>query len=73
MSMWTKIRKDKNITMDHLVELLSYKGINVSRQSLSKYENGQRKMPYNIMIEYLKMRGEKEDLIIINFLSNLMV
>ena len=71
MSMWTKIRNNKNLTLDHLALILNYKGINVSKQSLSKYESGKRKMPYNIMIEYLKMRGAKEDLIIIEFLEGL--
>lgn len=71
MSTWTRIRNKKGMTLEDLARFLKNKGIETTKQSLSKYESGTRKMPYNIMAEYLKMRGEENDLIIINFLEGL--
>lgn len=64
-SMWFKLRKEySNYTQKEWAEKLGK-----SRNTVLKYENGMRKIPPKIQIEYLKLRNNKEDELIINYLE----
>lgn len=63
-SMWKKIRKSYGITLEEMG-----KQFGKSRQLIWQYENGIRKMPKWLQIEYLKLRNTEDDKKIIKFLK----
>lgn len=62
--MWQKIREEKGLTQEELGKMFGY-----SRIRISQYERGYRKMPEELQIKYLELRGNKEDLEIIKCLK----
>lgn len=62
--MWRKIRKDAGLTQEEMG-----KRTNCNKIRICQYENGYRKMPIRLQIEYLKLRNNAEDEAIIKFLE----
>ena len=68
MSMWKKIRKEyTNYTLEDIGKM--HKG--ESKSYISRYENGEIKMPYELQIMYLSFRNSNEDKIIIEHFKKL--
>lgn len=63
-SMWKQIREDYGITMSKMGAKCNY-----SRQNIWNFEKGNRPMPINLQIEYLKLRNTEQDKIIIEYLK----
>lgn len=63
MSIWKKIRTDKNIKISEFAKKVGY-----SVQSIWHFERGDRPMPIKLQIEYLKLRNSDKDKIIIDYL-----
>lgn len=67
MSMWKKLRKEyTNYTQTDIGNILNKK-----KQYISKWENGEIKMPFEIQIMYLGFRNNDTDKIIIEYLKGL--
>lgn len=63
-SMWKKIREDAGLTQMQFAEK-----VGSSKNTISQYETGYRKMPIRLQIEYLKLRNSSKDKMIIDYLK----
>ena len=63
-SMWKKIREEYGLSMQQFGAKYNY-----NRQNIWHFEKGDRPMPINLQIEYLKLRNSEQDKIIINYLE----
>lgn len=66
MSIYKKYRKSRGITQKRMAELLD---VNVN--TYRNYELGKRVMPYEVLIDFLRLRGETDDLKLANLLEEL--
>lgn len=64
MSIWKQIRKEHNLTQKEVAEQL-----NMSHQAISLFESGKRKVPNKFIIYYLKLRGNEDDLKLIEMID----
>ena len=62
--MWQEIRKEASLTQQEMGEKTGY-----TKDRISQYECGFRTMPKSLQIEYLKLRNNEKDKIIIEFLE----
>ena len=67
MSMWKDLRK--NYTKYTLEDI--GKKVGKTKQYISRYENGEIKMPYDLQIMYLSFRNSDADKIIIEHFKKL--
>lgn len=56
MSILKKYRKDNNLTMQEMA-----KKLDISYFCYAHYERGSRRIPYDILIKFLELRGYKND------------
>ena len=65
MTMWQELRK--NYT-DYTLEDVA-KSLGITRQAVSQFEKGKRRMPKKMQIVYLGFRNEEADQMIIEYLK----
>lgn len=63
-----RLRLDLGLTQEEMAEKL-----NISTNAYRNYENGIRVLPYNVLINFLKLRSSDEDLRLLNTLEGLYV
>ena len=66
MSIYKKYRKARGITQKRMAELLD-----INLNTYRNYELGLRVMPYEVLIDFLRLRGEVDDLKLANLLEEL--
>ena len=66
MSVYKKYRKARGITQERMAELLD-----INLNTYRNYELGLRVMPYEVLVDFLRLRGEVDDLKLANLLEEI--
>ena len=61
-----KLRLDLGLTQEEMADKLD-----ISTNAYRNYENGIRVLPYNVLINFLKLRAYEEDLRLVDILEEL--
>lgn len=64
MSMLKKYRMKKQLTQNEIAKIL-----NISTNAYRNYESGERLIPTDVLMRFLRMRAEKQDIILADILE----
>lgn len=66
MSMIKQLRLELELSQEEMA-----KKLNISINAYRNYETGKRKLPYNVLTRFLKLRSYKQDLELVKILEEL--
>lgn len=64
MSIFKQLRLEKELTQEEMAEKL-----NISTNAYRNYESGERLMPTDVLMNFLRMRAKEQDIALANVLE----